>query len=742
MDTNDNYFHKKLGLLCYLNCNFGLLSGFSFSLPIIFHAQIYDSETECCHNSNVSFLRLDNGKNLGSLKTDNYIENLIKIYIFQIFLSLSNFLGLIVKYLTAPIFDSISDCSFAGRKSYLCLCYLFSAVGLFWIGNQMDEKIEYNIMVGDRINQESSEMISSPINKTFTSLNLFSNPSNFIDLSWLKMNPAYLKLIKFSCILSLLSGSIDISTDGWALTYMGTGRNQIIVYQFYFTVIGQLFTGPLLVFLYLNEFNFGMVRLKISFFGLAALFLIGFLILIFHNKTSYDKHLGCETIGLDTCRSCSSDKQSASGSNEKMKGKRKALSSKNSKRSSSEFCSASNMFPTETTRLSTSRSSSISMNNRPSQVRKIALSDIRESGETISKPVTVTAVDKSLSQVVESLTKSKITNSCESILSLEDDVFHIQNANKTESDQLQRDLCQSNTPTNTTSKDRNRSSSIFSIVYISRHLQDKAAETGFSRRIESFSKLIKNYKSLWQRDSTRWTIILFIVNQLPFSMMGIISKMKLVEIGICKRYIGIIGILECLSCLFTPVIFNFIRYKPLNILKYSFYGKFVSAVIFCLCIFRILHRDSGYEKELHQKWGVLKNFTTLDFDLPKPENEPQDLAVVMTLILVTLPYIIFSFFNFLGDIASRSLANTLCEPITGGFLITSLINFYQIIGLCSNTFCLFFIMGSSSYQRTTLLDSYLWLAVGLLVIGLIGFLYSYRIIIRIGKIFRCADQIK
>ena len=733
MDTNDNYFHKKLGLLCYLNCNFGLLSGFSFSLPVIFHAQIYDSETNCCHNSTISFLRLDN-ENLESLKTDNYIENLTKIYIFQIFLSLSNFLGLIVKYLTAPIFDSIPDCSFARRKSYLCLCYLVSAMGLFWIGNQMDEKIEYDIMAGD--NQESSEIISPPVNKTFTSLNLFSNPSHFIDISWLKMNPAYLKLIKFSCILSLLSGSIDISTDGWALTYMGTGRNQIIVYQFYFTVIGQLFTGPLLVFLYLNEFNFGMTRLKISFFGLAVLFLIGFLILILHNKTSYDKHLGCETIGLDNCRSCSSDKQSTSGSNEKMK--RKVLSSKNSKQSSSEFCSASNMFPTETTRLSTSRSSSISINNRPSQIRKIALSDIRESGETISKPVTVTAVDRSLSQVVESITKSKITNSCESILSLEDDVFHVQHAGRT--DQLQKDHCESNTP-NTTTKDRNRSSSIFSIVYISRHLQDKAVDTGFSRRIESLSKLIKNYKSLWQRDSTRWTIILFVVNQLPFSMMGIISKLKLVEIGICKRYIGIIGVLECLSCLFTPVIFNFIHYKPLNILKYSFYGKFVSAVIFCMCIFRILHRDSGYEIELHQKLGDLKNFT-LDFDLPKPENEPQDLAVVMTLILVALPYIIFSFFNFLGDIASRSLANTLCEPITGGFLITSLINFYQIIGLCSNTFCLFFIMGSSSYQRTTLLDSYLWLAVGLLVIGLIGFLYSYRIIMRIGKIFRCADQIK
>lgn len=730
---------QKLIYLSYLYFNNGLLVGFSLSLPYLVHVSFHDkkliwqdtnSQTSVFYKpkpDNDTFTcSLDNEMNTiqwsplikqPSFWPDNAYRNTdiqdlsYKMYTTQAWLSLASYFSILFKFIKAPIFDVALAEKYGTRKYVLILNYLLVIAILsraaFWI-----------------------ELWIQNINRYFNHL--------FIYLA----------------IVNLFAGGIDISSDGWALLYLGRNKHHVFLPQLLSNLVGGFLTGPLTTFLHESEY----LSVKWAFLAVASWFVLSTIVIVLtqvpdspihvcpqHGKNSLNKKPSTPALlktrnsvinrkfwdnifkrnkpksetEPNVCGSPANDTDDLMNSRvNRSVTKRAALVGRTQdvrpKRSLKRNITVAGSTTddgyqsVEDQHGGIRRSKSQNRNFQPELGQNSRVSTLYRSASHKRPTITLTPdsistrnmgkSSKSISRPRSPITgsdtrgivglgmKSPIFHEVSRVTSVKSNHYrksqsfasginvpsetHEEAGSFTFSNSARNSLKRRANKKSDAQRDRNSDATTHEVFDTGNSQSLEEAYKSFSSRRKSkrksssvsrkFSK-IKNdsleyigFSALYDRVSmllssssnSHFRQIIYAMH-IPFGLVEVVTKLKLIDLGVCKRYIALIETFQFLLCCAAPLILTAITFTPVKLLRKCFIFKLIAQIFLTLGLFLIVN----YKSDGHEE-----HFT-----------------VATAITYVAVPYLIYSLFNFLGQVATISIACSLVQPVSNGTHMTVLL---------------------------------------------------------------------
>ena len=720
--------------------------------------------TNCCLSNTLNTVKYthrnrkynekDQGKEGIPIETINFPKNAFestllqtrsyKMYLLQAILSIICASGTILKFVNVPILDICCGAIFKTRRWFLCSCnFLVCLIILraaFYFGEWLN--------VFENLDDDFAENAD------------FADSANFD-------RQKIIKLLSTCLAISLFSGALDVSTDGWALNYLGPNKSDLFLPQLFSNLTGAVITGPILVLLqelYILKINIFMVILSFWYF------LTGIVLLAVH----VDDEPPCSDACFDHEPSALGKRQrKGKGNQEQDENDESELilnqdssteSARSTNRSSSKASQSDQNLVEEGVILDPSRSRTgvveryghkkriSSLQERDSENLTQNRNSVRNS--TINDQACSLASRRSgigsISNFKRPNLKSKVSNSYLRSLSYtppvrtEDssDIYtifeHRNNNRKKSGGAMSGTGCGGNglpSPRyhNQTSTDTDRHAGLSGIDsdfdpfqkfrFSQKERERTKSKSSLISKLSAFkesaglSDYLEKIKTMQDSYTTKWFRRISYAIYIPFGLVELSSKLKLIDLGFCKKYIAVIELLQYITFCLGPVLLSAVVYPPVKLIKVSFIGKTISSLFLI--------------------WVFFFYF-----------NNKVDVEVYKAGYLVALPLCLYSFFTFVGEVAVRSIASTLSDQKTpgsstnGGSCLMILLNTSSLLIKFNNSLTLFLIgVFDGKILIRSYLDGYFACYMILTIFGLLGFIVNHKSFVRL-HVYISGDNVK
>lgn len=236
----------------------------------------------------------------------------------------------------------------------------------------------------------------------------------------------------------------------------------------------------------------------------------------------------------------------------------------------------------------------------------------------------------------------------------------------------------------------NNSNSKFSIV-------EKNESSNLDKKFTDWEETGHKLKTLLSSEGMKLFTILIFINYLPFGTTDSAAKLKMIDFGICKKYISYSDLGLYILGGLIPVLIQKLTYRPVFFWKYSFIFKLGMSIIV----------------------GIALVYISLNLG---------NLTVKQGLIIFTLANYGYAAGFMCIHVSIFSMACKLADPDIGGTSISLLISISNLLMGLNMAFALFLI---AQFDR---LVSYYKFKLFNKIVGLDGYLISYIIMVTLGLI--------